>query len=343
MAEVLYTHAVKKVHPNDALFGGEKPFPLIPACEHFAGSEKLILKALSLQDPNTPNAPGPVFDITCDCEDGAASGQERDHAEMIVRVLNSEANVYKMTGARVHDYTHPAWKQDIDILVGGCGRVLSYITIPKCTSLNQASEMIAYIQKAATFAGVERVIPVHILIETHGALNQVHEIAKLPWIQVLDFGLMDFVSAHHGAIPASAMRSPGQFEHRLLARAKAEVVSAALANGVVPAHNVTLDLKNVETTFNDATRARKEFGFMRMWSIYPTQIQAIVDAMKPNFDEVADAANILLAAQNADWGPIQYAGELHDRATYRYFWEVLQKAKLTNVPISEESNRAFFS
>ena len=330
-------------HPNKALFGGEKPFPLIPACEHFAGSEKLILKALGLQDANNPNAPGPVFDITCDCEDGAASGQEREHATMIVRVLNSEANIHKMAGARIHDYTHPAWKQDIDILVAGAGKVLTYITIPKCTDISQAREMIAYIQKTASFAGIERIIPVHILIETHGALNQVHDIAKLPWVQVLDFGLMDFVSAHHGAIPASAMRSPGQFEHRLLARAKTEVVSAALANGVVPAHNVTLDLKNVETTFSDASRARNEFGFMRMWSIYPTQIAAIVDAMKPNYDEVADAANILLAAQAADWGPIQYAGELHDRATYRYFWEVLQKAKLTNVAISPESNAAFFS
>jgi citrate lyase subunit beta/citryl-CoA lyase len=104
-----------KAHPNQALFGGEKPFPLIPACEHFAGSEKLILKALSLQDPANLNAVGPVFDITCDCEDGAASGQERDHAEMIVRVLNSEANKYKMAGARIHDYTHPAWKLDIGI------------------------------------------------------------------------------------------------------------------------------------------------------------------------------------------------------------------------------------
>ena len=154
---------------------------------------------------------------------------------------------------------------------------------------------------------------------------------------------MDFVSAHHGAIPASAMRSPGQFEHRLLARAKSEVVAAALANGVVPTHNVTLDLKNVETTFSDAGRARNEFGFMRMWSIYPTQIQAIVDAMKPNFDEVSDAANILIAAQAANWGPIQYAGELHDRATYRYFWEILQKAKVTGVTISEEANTAFFN
>ncbi len=326
------------VHPNEALFEGEKPFPLIPACEHFAGSEKLILKALSLQD-----SIGPVFDITCDCEDGAASGQEREHAEMIVRVLNSEANKHKMAGARIHDYTHPAWKQDIDILVGGAGKVLSYITIPKCTDIAQAKEMIAYLQKMATFYGVERVIPVHILIETHGALRQVHEIAALPWLQVLDFGLMDFVSAHHGAIPASAMRSPGQFEHALLARAKAEVVAAALANGVVPAHNVTLDLKNVETTQSDASRARNEFGFLRMWSIYPTQIQAIVDAMKPNYDEVTDAANILLAAQAADWGPIQYAGELHDRATYRYFWEVLQKAKVTGVAIPEQADSSFFN
>ena len=139
------------------------------------------------------------------------------------------------------------------------------------------------------------------------------------------------------------MRSPAQFEHRLLARAKAQVVAAALAHGVVPAHNVTLDLKNAEVTFADASRARNEFGFLRMWSIYPTQIQAIVDAMKPNYAEVTDASNILLAAQAAEWGPIQYGGELHDRATYRYFWEVLKKARLTGVEIPANAAAAFFS
>jgi citrate lyase subunit beta/citryl-CoA lyase len=248
-----------------------------------------------------------------------------------------------MAGARIHDYTHPAWRLDIDILVGGAGNVLAYITIPKSTSADQVAEMIAYIQKVAASNGIQREIPIHALIETHGALHDVYKIAALPWLQVIDFGLMDFVSGHHGAIPASAMRSPGQFEHHLLARAKAEVVAAALAHGVVPAHNVTLDLKNTETTFSDASRARNEFGFLRMWSIYPTQIQAIVDAMKPNYDEVTDASNILLAAQEAQWGPIQYDGELHDRATYRYFWEVLQKAKLTKVEIPAKALSAFFS
>ncbi|HCI54076.1 MAG TPA: CoA ester lyase [Gallionella sp.] len=325
-------------HPSDALFNGEKSFPVIPSCEHFAGSEKLILKAMSLQDTL-----GPIFDITCDCEDGAAAGQERQHAEMIVRVLNSAANKHKMAGARIHDYTHEAWRQDVDILVGGAGKLLTYLTIPKCTKAAQAAEMIGYIQSVASANSIDREIPIHILIETHGALHDAYELASLPWLQVLDFGLMDFVSGHYGAIPASAMRSPGQFEHRLLARAKAEVVAAALAHGVVPAHNVTLDLKNTETTFSDASRARNEFGFMRMWSIYPTQIQAIVDAMKPNYDEVAVSANILLAAQAAEWGPIQYDGELHDRATYRYFWEVLQKARVTGVAIPDNAVSAFFS
>ena len=326
------------VHPSKALFAGEKPFPVIPSCEHFAGSEKLIGKALQLQDTL-----GPVFDITCDCEDGAPAGQEKAHAEMIVRVLTSEANKYKMAGARIHDYSHALWKQDVDILVGGAGKVLAYITIPKSTSFAEGEEMVAYIATASAKANTARAIPIHILVETHGALRDAQRLAALPNVQVLDFGLMDFVSGHHGAIPASAMRSPGQFEHHLLVRAKSEVVAAALACGVVPAHNVCLDLKNSEVVMADAKRARYEVGFLRMWSIYPTQITAIVDAMKPDLSEVEDAANILLAAQAADWGPIQYKGELHDRATYRYFWELLQKAKVTGVKILATANQAFFS
>jgi len=328
---------MKLVHPSEALFKGEKPFPVIPSCEHFAGSEKLIVKALELQDRL-----GPIFDITCDCEDGAQAGKEKEHAQMVVRVLGSPANKLRMAGVRIHDYTHPAWKQDVDVVVSGAGNVLAYITIPKATAAAQVAEMIIHVEQVAAKHGIRRQIPIHALVETHGALHDAAEIARLPGMQVLDFGLMDFVSGHHGAIPAAAMRSPGQFEHHLLARAKTEVVAAALAHGVIPAHNVTLDLKNTYQTYQDAWRARHEFGFLRMWSIYPAQIQPIVDAMKPDYSEVQDAAAILLAAQKAEWGPIQYAGELHDRATYRYFWEILQKAKVTGVTLPEDAAKAFF-
>jgi len=324
-------------HPREALFAGEKAIAVIPACEHFAGSEKIISKALELQGKL-----GRIFDVTCDCEDGAVAGQERQHAEMIVGLLTSSRNLESMAGARIHDYTHPHWKKDVDILVGGAGKVLSYVTIPKCTSAAQAAEMIGYVQDVAARKKVKRGIPVHVLVETHGALHDAWEIAALPHVQALDFGLMDFVSGHHGAIHASNMRSPGQFEHPLLVRAKTSIVAAALAHGVVPAHNVSLDLKNPYNVFRDAWRARNDFGFLRMWSIHPSQIQPIVDAMKPDLGEVADASQILLAAQRADWGPIQYHGELHDRATYRYFWQLLQKAQVTGVALPEEAAAAFF-
>jgi len=325
-------------HPNDALFAGEKPFPVIATCEHFAGNEKMIMKAFSFQDEK-----GPVFDITQDCEDGAPTGQEKDHAEMIVRLTNSEHNKHNMAGARIHDYTSKYWKQDVDILVAGAGERLAYITIPKPTTYEQVKEMVEYIQAAAKKAGLKREIPIHVLIETHGALRDVEKIATLPWLQVIDFGLMDFISGHHGAIALSNMKSPGQFDHKLLARAKGNCVAAALANGLVPAHNVTLDLKNFEQTKSDASRARNEFGFLRMWSIYPTQIDAIVEAMKPDMSEVKKGVAVLLAAQDAAWGPIQHEGELHDRATYRGFWTIVQRARLTGIDIGAEATKRWFN
>jgi len=324
-------------HPRDALFAGERAIPVIPACEHFAGSEKLIGKALELQGKL-----GPIFDVTCDCEDGAEAGKEKQHAEMVVDMLTSTANLQSMAGVRIHDYTHAHWKKDVDILVAGAGKSLAYITLPKSTSAAQVAEMIAYINSVGARKKIGREIPVHVLVETHGALNDAWDIAALEGVQVLDFGLMDFVSGHHGAIASSNMRSPGQFEHPLIVRAKARIAACALAHGVVPAHNVSLDLKNPYSVFRDAWRARTEFGFLRMWSIHPSQIQPIVDAMKPDLREVEDAAAILIAAQEANWGPIQYQGELHDRATYRYFWELLQKAKVTGVALPEEASEAFF-
>ena len=326
------------VHPNAALFAGEKPFPIIPACEHFAGSEKLILKALAQVETL-----GPVFNVTCDCEDGAPAGREKAHAEMIVRLLGTDANHHKMAGARIHDYSHPAWRQDVDILVGGAGERLAYLTIPKCTEYAHAAEMIDFIQHIAQMHGIEREIPIHVLIETHGALRDVQRIATLPWLQVLDFGLMDFVSGHHGAIPGNAMKSPGQFEHPLIVRAKADITAAALANGVVPAHNVTTELQDVAVIRHDAERARREFGYLRMWSIHPNQILPIIAAMQPDFSEVEEAAEILIAAQDAAWGPIQHKGRLHDRASYRYYWELLQRARNTGMELPEAARQRFFT
>jgi citrate lyase subunit beta/citryl-CoA lyase len=325
-------------HPSQVLFAGEKPFPMMPAVDHYAGSEKLISKALQLQAEL-----GPIFDITCDCEDGAPAGADRQHAEMVADFVMSDANRHGRVGARIHDIAHPAWQQDIEIIVGRAGQRLAFVTLPKVSDSDDVRVQLRELRRASVAAGLTRSIPVHVLIETHGALRAVWEIAAMPEVESLDFGLMDFVSGHHGAIPGSAMLSPGQFEHPLVVRAKCEIAAAALANGVVPSHNVTTELRDLDVIRRNAERARNEFGFLRMWSIHPKQILPIVEAMRPDFSEVEAAAAILVAAQDCDWGPIQYHGQLHDRASYRYYWELLARAQATGMPLGDAAQTRFFA
>jgi citrate lyase subunit beta/citryl-CoA lyase len=303
---------------------------------HYAGSERHLRKALELQKEM-----GSVFDVACDCEDGAPVGGERAHAKAMAALIAGKDNAFGRVGARIHDLTHSAWRRELDILVGEAGTRIAFVTLPKAESASDVQRFLHAVRVESLRAGVHRTIPVSVMIETPGAVRDAWEIAALPGVVSLDFGTLDFVSAHHGAIPETAMQSPGQFDHPLLRRAKCEVTAAALAHAVVPAHGVTLALDNPDAVHADASRARNEFGFLRMWSIHPSQIQPIVDAMKPDLGEVADASHILIAAQKADWGPIQYQGELHDRATYRYFWHLLQKAKVTGVAIPKEGE-AFF-
>ena len=325
-------------HPGDILFPGEKLFPSLPAVDHYAGSEKLMKKALQLQ-----NELGPVFDITCDCEDGAHAGAEREHAQMAAAVIMSADNRHGRVAARIHDITHAHWQADLEILVAQAGTRLPFITLPKPRGADDVRVQLAALRELEAAAGLQRQIPVHVLIETLGALHEVWQIAALPGVESLDFGLMDFVSGHHGAIPGSAMKSPGQFDHPLVARAKCEIATAALANGVVPTHNVTTELKDIEFIRNDARRARNEFGFLRMWSIHPNQIMAIVEALRPDFSEVETAAAILIAAQDKDWAPIAHDGKLHDRASYRYYWELLARAQAMAMTLPAEAQRRFFA
>ena len=329
-------------HPNDVLFAGEKPFPVLPVVDHYAGSEKLMKKALQLQQELAHNNQ-PVFDITCDCEDGAHAGAEAEHAEMAAGLISSSDNRFGRVGARIHDITHPHWRKDLEILVYHAGQRLAFLTIPKVRSVDDARTQIDALRSIEAQCRITRPIPIHVLIETHGALKDAWEIASLPGVESLDFGLMDFVSGHHGAIPGSAMKSPGQFDHPLVARAKADIAAAALANGVVPSHNVTTEIKDTTVAADDARRARREFGYLRMWSIHPNQIMPIVAAMRPDFSEVQEATEILEAAQDKDWGPIQHAGRLHDRASYRYYWELLQRAQATGMDIPAGASQRFFS
>ena len=314
----------------------ERAFPVLPPCVHYAGAERHIAKALQLQ-----KTMGPVFDVACDCEDGAPVGEERAHAGAMAALIASTDNAFGRVGARIHDLSHPAWRLELDVLIRVAGERIAFLTQPKADSAADVQRFVHAVREECARAGVHRSIPVSVLIETPGALHDAWAIASISGVASLDFGTLDFVSAHRGAIPESAMRSPGQFDHPLVRRAKCEVAAAALAHAVIPAHGVTLALDDPATVHADARRARDEFGFLRMWSIHPSQIEPIVRAFRPDTGELEKAAAVLAAAQDADWGPIRHDGKLYDRASYRYCWDVLQRAQAAGATMPETAARFF--
>lgn len=311
------------VHPRIALFdAGEPPPPALPVCDHYCGVEALMKKSLELQAEL-----GPVFDVTLDAEDGAPVGGEVDHAHLIAAMLGGPGNRFDRVGVRLLPIDHPRFI-DVAQVVLQAARRPAYLMLPKPRGAADVARFATAIDALA--APGAAAIPLHALVETHGALHEVHALAAHPRIESLSFGLMDFVAGHRGAIPATAMSAKGQFEHPLVLRAKLEIAAACHAQGKTPSHCVVTEFKHAAALMAAADKACRQFGYTRMWSIHPAQIRPIIEAFTPSAAEVDQAIDIITAAQAADWAPIRHHDTLHDRASYRYWWQVLERAHRTS-------------
>ena len=310
-------------HPRDILLGAQAATGMLPVCDHYSGVEVRMRKSLQLQAEMTEEFGTCVFDVTLDCEDGAPVGGEGEHALLVSELVMSAPDGARV-GARVHPVDHPSFDEDMAIIAGGAGQRLSHIMIPKVESVDDVVRA-----EKALLSAYPKGLPLQVLIESPAAVHRAFDIAAHPRVQSLSFGLMDFVSAHGGAIPAAGMGIEGQFTHPLVLRAKLEIASAAHAFGKVPSHCVVTEFKDAQAMRTAARRAAQEFGYTRMWSIHPSQIRPILEAFSPDAAQIETASAILLAAAKADWAPISHQNALHDRASYRHFWHVLERAHAT--------------
>ncbi len=310
-------------HPRDVLLGAQAQTGFLPVCDHYSGVEARMRKSLQLQAEMTQEFGTCVFDVTLDCEDGAPVGLEADHARLVASLATGAAPGARVA-ARVHAVDHPAFANDVATIAGEAGHRLTHIMVPKVESVDDVVVVERALEKAS-FAQ----LPIHVLIESPAAVHRAFEIAAHPRVQSLSFGLMDFVSAHGGAIPAQGMTSAGQFSHPLVVRAKLEIAAACHAHGKVPSHCVVTEFSDTTAMQCAADRAARELGYSRMWSIHPAQIRPILQAFAPQADDIEVASKIIAAAADSDWAPISFKGVLHDRASYRFYWQVLERAYRT--------------
>ncbi|MES2401020.1 MAG: aldolase/citrate lyase family protein [Pseudomonadota bacterium] len=323
------------VHPRTALLGAQAGAIVLPVCDHYSGVEARMRKSLQLQAEMMDEFGACVFDVTLDCEDGAPVGGEADHAAMVVALAALAADRARIA-VRVHAVDHPAFESDMAVIAGKLSRHLCHIMVPKVESVDDVIKA----EKALVAASAQD-LPLHVLVESPLAVRNVFEIAAHPRVQSISFGLMDFVSSHGGAIPSGGMSGQGQFTHPLVVRAKLEIASACHAYGKVPSHCVVTEFNDTAAMATAARRASRELGYTRMWSIHPNQIRPILEAFAPGEGEIEDAAKIIAAAARADWAPTSFDGTLHDRASYRFFWQLLERAHQTGRALPEEAQAYF--
>jgi len=292
-------------------------------------------KSISLQEEMTAEFGVCVFDVTLDCEDGAPVGGELEHAQMVTEFILA-AKPSARLGVRVHPIHHPSFEQDVATILKTAGRRVSHLMLPKVDTLEELTQALHHVNEAG---GAHT--PIHILVESPKGIANVYEMASHPRVHSISFGVMDFVSTHAGAIPSSAMDIEGQFKHPLVVRAKMEIAEACHANGKVPSHCVVTEYKNSQALANAARQASHTLGFTRMWSIHPDQIRPIIEAFAPQAEELERAVAIILMAQKAEWAPIAFEQQLHDRASYRFFWNVLEKAHATGRVLPIEIKHLF--
>ena len=337
------------IHPRQILLGAQAAANVLPVCDHYSGVEARMRKSLALQADLMQEFGACVVDVTLDCEDGARVGGEREHADMVVALANEAMVQAAATGAtgrpriavRVHPVGHSAFEQDIETIVSGAGAGLCHLMIPKVESVQDVDAVVAAVDRASKTGNRTDALPLHVLLESPAAVHRAFDIAAHVRVQSVSFGLMDFVSSHGGAIPAAGMSVAGQFAHPLVVRAKLEISSACHAHGKVPSHCVVTEFRDLDALQRAATVAARDFGYTRMWSIHPGQIRTIIAAFAPARTDIDIAAHIIAAAHKVDWAPLELAGQLHDRASYRFFWHILERAHQTGQTMPSEVS-AFF-
>lgn len=309
-----------------------------------------MVKSLQLQAEMMQEFGACVFDVTLDCEDGAPVGGEVDQAHLVAGLAKGSctgAFKGRRVGVRLHAVDHPAFGSDVQIVVGNAASALSYIMLPKVESVQDVDCALTAVD--AVSGAQTKPLPLHVLIESPLAVHRAFEIAAHPRVESMSFGVMDFVSAHGGAIPSCAMGARAgddhdtldQFHHPLVLRAKMDIASACHAFGKVPSHCVVPEFRDVSKLEYVARFAANALGYTRMWSIHPDQIRPILRAFTPAKQEIETASTILELAEKQDWAPISVQGTLHDRASYRYFWQVIARAHGTGCAMPDSTLKYF--
>ncbi|GGG05604.1 MULTISPECIES: aldolase/citrate lyase family protein [Cysteiniphilum] len=300
---------------------GKKLYQL-PVCEHYVNTVKQLQKIVDLQTKSHRD-----FDVIIDFEDGLGTEDKIKCAQQLMLACEKSPQHLRF-GVRLPQVNHPQMSALLELLQKLLHRI-AYITLAKVQHVTDIDLFIGHITQTHPFK-LNSELKIHVLIEDYYGLNNADEIAAHPNVECLIFGIIDFVQNANGAIPYTAVFSPDQFEHLLIQDAKVRLAKAAITHGKIAAHNASMEIDNLDTIYKEAKTAAHRYGFSRMLSIHPNQIDQIISAFSLAEGELQQVVNLLDKARNNKWRPIVYEGRFYDLPSYKHLVKKLQMTPYFN-------------
>ena len=144
----------------------------MPMVDHYCGEPRRIEKSLALQASMAERLGGVAFDVTLDCEDGAAAGEEISHANALsvcifthfaaTKNKATDARVLRRIAVRIHPVDHPAFGSDVRLLVAPHAQAgderLVHVMLPKTESVADVEKLVALLNELGCTNGWQEII-----------------------------------------------------------------------------------------------------------------------------------------------------------------------------------------
>ncbi|MFV0439073.1 MAG: HpcH/HpaI aldolase/citrate lyase family protein [Desulfopila sp.] len=275
----------------------------------------------------------PADVLMFDLEDSVPLEQkERARAQVIASLHRLDLSTKTVT-VRINGLDTPFGYRDLLEVAEEAGATIDAIVVPKVNGAGDIHFVDRLLSGIELQKGIDRTIGIEASIETAAGLLHGAEIAAAsPRVLSLVFGIADY-SASVGARLVS-ISGHGEAEEHLYPGHRwhyplAKIVMTAKAHGIMAIDAPYGNFKDNEGLAKSAMLACA-LGCDGKWAIHPGQIETINTVFTPAADEIALAAKILAAndqAIAAGRGAVAVEGRMVDQATVRLARQLHSQAR----------------
>jgi len=266
--------------------------------------------------------------IMLDLEDSVpVDSKEAARVQVISTLCEREAFKHGIS-VRVNSVDTPFCFRDVIEVVRSAGAKIDSIVLPKVDNAGDAHFLARLLDGVETEAGLQKQIAIDASIESAASIENISEIAKVPRVRSLVFGIADY-SASIGA-KLTSISGHGENEQDIYPGHRWNYVMSKIVQ-TAKAHN----LLAIDAPYGhfqdllglvDSSKISAALGFDGKWAIHPCQIDTLNNVFSPSKEEI-DRAKRIIEAANAikatpaglpcGAGAFAVDGRMVDRATLR--------------------------